>query len=222
LLFSTITKWTKPHAFKHHWVNYYECDIESAAYLADKERVIREWLSGIKPASVLDIGANTGKFTYIAAEYAKRVIAIEMDEICVDGIEGNISSNNITTLIGEVSNPTPNLGLNNKEYTSISQRAQSDLVLGLAVIHHLYFSNYLSMKTIVEYFANISNQYAIIEFIDKVDNKVKIISTNKTVLLANYSEFNFEYSISLNFNIIQKYKVADSLRTLYLLGKIIG
>jgi hypothetical protein len=219
MLFSTITKWTKPHALKHHWVNYYENDIESVAYLADKERIIREWLSGIKPASVLDIGANTGMFSYIAAEYTNRVIAIEMDEICVDEIEENISGGNITTLIGEVSSPTPNLGLNNNEFTSIIQRAKSDMLIGLAVIHHLYFTNYLSFNNISEYFANISNLYVIIEFINKEDSKVKIISENKILKLEAYSEINFEQAIISNFKILQKHKIENSVRTLYLLEK---
>lgn len=217
MLFNTITKWTKAYQFNNHWVHYYENDIESAAYLADKEKVIRKWMNDIKPETVVDLGANTGKFSFIAAEYAAKVIAVEYDEICVDKIESKIKDEKIDTLIGEISEPTPNLGFDHKEYSSILVRAKSDMALGLALIHHLYFTNYLNFKQIANYFSNLSNRYSVIEFIDKEDQKVQIIAKNKIAIAELYTQNEFERCLKNYFKIIEKHKITDSARILYLL-----
>lgn len=117
MIFKTINSWEKPYKFESHWSTYYQNDIESPAYLKDKETIIRKWLEIIKPKSVLDLGANTGKFSFIAAEYAERVISLEADEKCVDKIEEKISTrnNNIYTLIGNVAEPFPSIGFLNSE-----------------------------------------------------------------------------------------------------------
>ncbi len=219
MIFATISKWTKAYQFNNHWVNYYENDIESAAYLVDKEQMIRKWLNDIEPETVLDLGANTGKFSFIAAEYATRVIAVEYDDICVDGIESQIKDEKTLTLIGEISEPTPSLGFDHKEFSSILVRAKSEMTFGLALIHHLYFTNYLNFNQIANYFSNISTQYSIIEFIDKEDQKVKIISKNKGITTELYTQEGFEKSLMKYFKIIEKHKIADSARTLYLLKK---
>ena len=198
MIFNSIIKWGESRQFKNHWSTYYENDIESQEYLKDKETIIRKWLEIIKPKSVLDLGANTGKFSFIAAEYAERVISIEGDEQCVNKIEGQISikNNNIYTLIGDVTQPSPSIGILNNETENIYKRGNSDLVLSLALVHHLHISNKLSFDQISSVFSRFSNKKIIVEFIPISDNKVQQLIKGKKINLSNYNEDHFTKSLS--------------------------
>jgi SAM-dependent methyltransferase len=221
MIFNTISKWKNSHEFANHWAAYYKDDIESQEYIKDKEAIIRKWLEIIKPKSVLDLGANTGKFSFIATEYAQRVISFEGDEKCVDEIEDKISikNDNLFTLIGNIANTSPKLGFLNSETESIYKRASSDVVLGLALIHHLHISNRLSFDQTSLIFASFSNKYSIVEFIPIIDNKVQILTKDKSINLTNYTETNFTKALTSWFVIKEAISLKDSGRILFLLEK---
>jgi 2-polyprenyl-3-methyl-5-hydroxy-6-metoxy-1,4-benzoquinol methylase len=221
MIFNTLSKWEIPHQFENHWSTYYENDIESQEYLKDKEATIRIWLEKIKPKSVLDLGANTGKFSFIAAEYAERVISIEGDEKCVDEIEEKISikKSNVFTLLGNVANPSPKIGFLNSGTESIYKRGSSDVVLGLALVHHLHISNRLSFDQISIIFASFSNKYLIVEFIRITDKKVQILIKGGSIDLIEYNYKIFIKSLSRNFNFEKSINLKDSNRILILLQK---
>jgi SAM-dependent methyltransferase len=222
MIFKTIYRWEKPYQFKSHWSTYYQNDIESPEYLKDKEATIRRWLDIIKPKSILDLGSNTGKFSFIAAEYAERVISLEGDTKCVDKIEEQINLrklDNLYTLIGNIAELTPSLGFHNFETKSINSRVNSDLVLGLALVHHLHINNQLSFAQIVEMFFLFSSQYLIVEFIPITDNKVQLLMRDKKINLSDYNEVSFTNILSKWYNIIENVSLKETERKLILLKK---
>jgi len=221
MIFNTISKWEKPHQFVNHWSTYYENDIESQEYLNNKEATIRKWLEIINPKSVIDLGANTGKFSFIAAEYAERVISLEADEKCVDKIEKNISikNRNVFTMLGNVAEPSPTIGFLNMGTESIYKRGSSDVVLGLALVHHLHISNRLSFEQISLIFASFSHKFLIVEFIPIDDNKVQILIKNKSINLMDYNEDHFIKRFSSWFFIKEVISLNDTGRRLFLLEK---
>jgi SAM-dependent methyltransferase len=222
MIFNTISEWNKPYQYKSHWSTYYENDIESQKYLKDKEATIRKWLEIIKPKSVLDLGANTGKFSFIAAEYAEKVISLEGDENCVDEIEYQIKEKkheSVYTLIGNLAKPSPTIGFLNSGTESIYKRGCSDVVLGLALGHHLHISNRLSFEQISLIFASFSNEYLIVEFIPITDTKVQILIKDKSINLIQYNENYFTKALSRWFLIKEAISLKDSGRRLFLLEK---
>ena len=217
LLLTTIESWDSCLKYPNHWAHYYEQDIESVEYLADKEETIERWIKEIGPESVLDLGANTGKFSEMASRYAKRVIALEYDETCVDNIEALINEqkiDNLFTLLGDLTNTTPNLGLLGEEHSSIFERAKSDLVLGLALSHHLLIPGMIPMELMVDLFASLTNKYIIVEYINAEDSKVKILQ--KTNARKYPSKEDFELAFKGKFKMIETKKMNRANRTVYL------
>jgi FkbM family methyltransferase len=213
LIYNSIYKWKKAYQYNDHWNSYYDNDIESSEYLNEKEAVIRKWLETIKPRSVVDLGANTGRFSFIAGEYAERVIALEEDHHCVDIIEKRIAAhncNNVVALIGNLSEPTPNLGLLNKEKENIYSRANSQMALGLALTHHLYITNKMSSNQIAEVFNSFSSEYVIMEFIGTGDSKVEILARNCKDRLDDYNEVNCIGSMKKYFNLVESKKIEET------------
>ena len=222
MIFSTIHSWVKPYQLQNHWSGYYENSIESNNYLVEKEEIVREWLALIKPKSVLDLGANTGKFSFIAAEYSGNVIALESDDRCVDEIEAQIEKSNIgnvNALVRDLAAITPDFGVLNKEYKSLFKRGKSELVLALALIHHLRISINIPLNLIVEIFNELSEKYLIVEFISKEDKMAKILLKDKTASFYDYNLDEFVEAFSTEFKLLQTKQLKGTQRTLFLFEK---
>jgi SAM-dependent methyltransferase len=226
MLQSTIVDWKKPFAFEKHWIDYYQKDIASDKYLKHKEFIIKDWLSQLtkqnKIPSILDLGANTGKFSLLASEYADKVIALEYDDICVDAIDKAIVSSkqkNIFCLRMDLAETTPNMGVLEKEFNSIYTRAKSSMVFGLALIHHLFISNQLSFFKISSILDRFSDKNVIVEFIPITDEKVQFLIKDKQRDYQDYTEEGFTKALDQFFQIKERIQLEGSERVLYLLEK---
>jgi len=219
---STVLSWDKPYQFKNHWSGYYENDVESENYLICKEKVFSDWLSNTNPKTLIDLGANTGKFSILAAKQTDYVIALEKDENCVDKIEGEIekgSLGNITALIGDLAETTPDSGVLNREYISIYTRGRSEMVIGLALIHHLCIAMNISINQLAEMFAQFATKFAIVEFIPKEDKKVIQLLRNRKDVFKEYNEDNFISAFSIYFDLLKVEQLDDSKRKVFLWKK---
>jgi len=222
LLKGTVISWNQPYLFKNYWDKYYEKDIENEAYIKSKQFIIENWLSFTKPLSVLDLGANTGKFSVLASKYSEKIIALEADENCVDEIDRIITPNKISKifpLVGDLSQPSPAMGVLNKEYLPIFERANSEMVLCLALIHHLYFTNDLNFSFIAEILSKLSFKYLILEFVPKDDRRVKGLSSGKRHRIEGYNYESFVQSHLIFFELMDTKKLDSSNRILFLFKK---
>ena len=223
MLLNTVTKWEKPYQFEKHWSEYYDQDIASEKYLVHKEGIVKKWLEQTQPLSVVDLGANTGRFSFLAAPFTKRVIGLESDDICVDIMERQIKKQKLThvnVLMQELAETSPNRGLNGKEMVSIFKRANSEMVLALAVEHHLHITNHISLSQIAEMFSLFSSKYLITEFIPANDSKVQLLIKNRNKDLSAYTIDSYKNALEKYFNIIEETKLDGSERILILLQKL--
>jgi hypothetical protein len=215
----SINSWNKPYLFKNNWRNYYEIDIETKEYIDLKEVTVRNWLKFLNVSSILDLGANTGKFSFIASEFAKKVVAIESDGNCVEEIFNQIKINNIKNVfpvIGDLAEPSPSLGMMNEELSSIFERGKSQLVLGLALIHHLYFTKDMSFAQVAELFSKFCNKYLIVEFIPNEDRKVISLIGIKPHRESGYTLESFIFNLSHYFVQLDEITLSPSSRVLML------
>ena len=216
----SVQKWDTYHQYPNYWSEYYDIDIETEEYLQDKQETVKAYLQSCNVKSVLDLGANTGKFSELACDYADRVIALEFDKKCVDQIEKSIEETGNTklhTLLGDLSQTSPDFGLLGKEHLSIFKRAKSDLVLVLALVHHLALSKLIPFELITDLVYEFSNRYVLIEFIEKSDRKVNQLLQNNPRYYPSKEEF--ELIIQQKFTILQQKTLDKSVRTLYLVEK---
>ena len=89
-------------------------------YTAEQSRQKFEWvrqaLEFSQPARVLDIGANTGEFSALAAEMGAEVVALERDMASADRIfhMARQRSLPIQTIHADIARPTPAVGWENR------------------------------------------------------------------------------------------------------------
>ena len=203
------------------WSNYYSETILGNQYLEEKEKIFHEFVDMISFRSVIDLGANNGHFSKIVMKKADWVVSTDMDSHCINSLYKFNKENaglNILPLLVDLSNPSPGIGFGNLERASFIERAKSDLLLALALIHHLSISKNIPFMRIAELFQAMS-RILIIEFVPKEDIKVKELLKHKNDIYDNYSELSFEKSFTEYFNIMEKRLIPGTGRKLYLMSR---
>lgn len=203
------------------WVNYYDTTNYTEAGFEHKKSILAEWLAQIGPKIVWDLGANTGKFSRLATETGAYVISSDIDPAAVEQnylICKSEKEQNILPLILDLTNPSPALGWNNQERESLHQRGPADVVLALALIHHLTISNNVPFDLLAQFFYEIG-EWLIVEFIPKNDLQVQKLIRNREDIFNGYTLESFEAFFLQRFEIHASSIVRDSDRRLFIMKR---
>jgi len=219
-LVATIQKldWT-PHGTE--WGNYYDITNYSDAAFEHKKELIHEWTEKVKPALTWDLGANNGVFSRVAGEGGAFVASFDIDPAAVEQNYQQVKSEkseNILPLLLDLTNPSPSIGWANQERDSFGARGPADMVLALAVIHHLAISNNVPLLQLADFFAG-TGKWLVIEFVPKSDSQVQKLLASRDDIFPSYTRDGFESAFKENFNIRAAVDVRESERVLYLMEK---
>ena len=203
------------------WSEYYD-EAHSKKYLEEKRNIIQNWIGQLQNVSTAaDLGANTGEFSKLLAEKNIQVITTDFDPYCINHLYSEIKTNrlqNIQPLILDLSNPSPSIGVNNEERNSFIGRCKVDLVMALALIHHLAIGKNIPLEMAADLFSRLGKNL-IIEFVPKEDEKIRIMLNQKKDIYTFYTQENFEIAFQKYFDIKAKQSIHSSGRTLYLMSK---
>ena len=215
----SAVKGLKWHPLKTEWADYYDGDSYTRTALDHKVQVVTGFLNEINPVSVWDMGSNTGHFARIAGDMGISTIAFDQDP---DSVEKNYQTSvnrkesNLLPLVLDLSSPSPKIGWANSERMDLEERGPADMLMALALIHHLAIARNVPMGMISEFFRKLC-KWAIIEFVPKSDKKVSLLLANRDDVFPNYTQKNFESEFSRYFEIKSEQRITDSERTLYLM-----
>jgi hypothetical protein len=206
---------------KTEWGEYYTFTNYNDKSFKNKKKIIDGFIAKAKPKSVWDLGANNGLFSRIASDKGIPAVAFDIDPVAVEANyiktkeDGDES---ILPILMDLTNPSPGLGWAHAERDSMEQRGPADMVFALALIHHLAISNNLPLESIASYFGKLSD-YLVIEFVPKGDSQVDKLLATREDIFPNYTETGFEKAFSNTYKILERVKVGDSKRTLYLMKR---
>lgn len=213
-------KWTSSGT---QWEDYYEEDKNNyvSSSFRHKGELVKKFIKEIKPQTVWDLGANTGFFSKIAASLNTSVMAFDID---YGAVEKNyqdckkIGEKNILPLFLDLTNPASSVGWEGKERLSLFDRGPADLIMALALIHHLSIPHNIPFPYLAETFSKLGN-YLIVEFIDKDDSQVQILLANRKDIFIDYNQIHFEKEFEKYFKVLERVSIKGSKRTLYLMKK---
>jgi len=219
-LISTIQKldWT-PRGTE--WGNYYDITNYSDAAFEHKKELVREWTKKLKPALTWDLGANNGVFSRVAGEGGAFVASFDIDPAAVEQNYRQVKSEkteNILPLLLDLTNPSPSIGWANRERDSFGARGPADMVLALAVIHHLAISNNVPLPQLADFFAE-TGKWLVIEFVPKPDSQVQKLLVSREDIFPNYTREGFEAVFKEKFTTHAALDVRESERVLYLMER---
>ena len=209
-----------PKKIKTAWDDYYTDTILGDDYLAAKTTLVKSFSNFIDFKTVIDLGANDGHFSLIF-EDDKNVIATDADSNCINELYLKIKKEgipNILPLVNNLTTPSPAIGWANTERESITARLKADLVLALALVHHLAIANNVPLALIAEWLQPMGDNL-IIEFVPKTDEKVKLLLQNRKDIFDDYSLENFRSIFAQKYTIVKEEKAGNTNRILFLMTR---
>jgi hypothetical protein len=123
---------------------------------------------------------------------------------------------NVLPLVCDLTNPSPGLGWANEERMTLQERGPADLLLALALIHHLAIANNVPLTKIADYFASLGSRL-IIEFVPKSDEKVRHLLSSREDVFPDYTRDGFERAFKESFETERVEEIKGSERVLYLM-----
>ena len=207
---------------KTEWGNYYnETNYSDAAGRAKRD-LVSGFLDSIQePLDVIqDLGSNTGEFSRIATAHAKLVVSQDIDPIAVEKNylrqKEEKEALNLLPLLQDLSAPAPAIGWANAERESFIDRAKCDVVMALALTHHLAIGNNVPLEQSAALFAQMG-RWLIIEFVPKSDSQVIRMLTTREDIFPTYNEAGFEAAFEEHFTVERWEAIEGSDRVLYLM-----
>jgi hypothetical protein len=201
------------------WGNYYDITNYSDAAFEHKKQLVAEWTERINPKQVWDLGANNGVFSRVASEAAPYVISFDIDPTAVEQNYRQVKAEKnekVLPLLLDLTNPSPALGWANHERDSFGERGPADLILALALIHHLAISNNVPLPQVADFFAE-TGKWLITEFVPKSDSQVKKLLASREDIFPAYTRQGFESAFQSRFRIHEAVNVNESERVIYLM-----
>jgi hypothetical protein len=199
------------------WENYYQDTNYSAEAFEHKKAIVSKYIKHAAPQTVWDVGANNGLFSRIAADKGIPTVAFDIDPSAVEINYLHMKEKkekHMLPLLLDLTNPSPGIGWENMERSSFLERGPVDLILSLALVHHLAISNNVPLGKMAAFFSKLCNRL-VMEFIPKGDSQVQRLLATREDVFCDYTQEAFEREFSRYFSIRESIKIKDSIRTIY-------
>ncbi|HEX5613747.1 MAG TPA: class I SAM-dependent methyltransferase [Acidimicrobiia bacterium] len=201
------------------WADYRDtCSYSDADALA-KQAFVGAAVAETAPQLVLDLGANDGEYSRIAAQHAPHVVAVDGDEQVIDQLyrqlraEGN---DRILPLVMNLVDPSPGLGWRSRERAPFAERVRPDMVLSLALVHHLAISANVPLPDVIAWLHSFDAPL-VVEFPHVEDPMVQRLLANKPAgLFDDYRIDAFAKLVEAAFDVRRREVLPGGTRTLFL------
>ena len=199
------------------WSDYRSCNTYSDDESQRKAEAVETVARALGPRLVWDLGCNDGRYSRIAAKHASCTIAIDSDETTIDNLYRSLAAENegsILPLVGDIADPSPALGWRGLERKTLIERGRPELVLCLAVVHHLAITRNIPVHSLVEWLRGLDST-VLVEFPSPEDPMVRSLLDGKRAgTHIDYQREDFERLLAERFTIERAVELS-STRTMY-------
>jgi SAM-dependent methyltransferase len=195
----------------------------SAADHAAKQEFVARVLAETQPKTVLDIGANTGTYSVLAAKAGARVVALDTDPTAIERLwqQAQTEKLDVLPLVADIARPTPAVGWENAESFSLLERMEGkfDLVLLLAVLHHLLLMDQVPLERIAALVARITCKHALVEWVPQGDPMFQFLLRGRGAIYGHLQLETMLAAFASAFDVTARCDLANG-RSLILFEKI--
>ncbi|MFT7675164.1 MAG: ribosomal protein L11 methylase PrmA [Gammaproteobacteria bacterium] len=169
--------------------SYQETDFDA------KQAFVSMHATTIQRSCIWDIGCNTGTFSRLVSQNCDQVISLDGDHNAVEQLylaEKQNQQSRILPLVMNLANLSPSQGWAGLERLAFDQRRKPDLVLCLALIHHVRISANIPNQLFLKWLRSLQAE-VILEFVNREDEMVIKLLTNKK---EQYDDYNLEQFVA--------------------------
>jgi precorrin-6B methylase 2 len=207
----------RPRTGRTAWSHY----VEALPYTADEREEKRAFVraaAGTRRWRVAwDVGANTGEYSRLVAEHADAVVALDADTAAIDRLYlalGQEAAQRIVPLALDVADAPAGLGWRGRERRALESRAKPELVLALALLHHLAIGGNVPLTELVAWLADLGGD-VVVEFVHREDPMVRRLLSGRPDRFPDYDLPRFEALLAGAFQIAARRTLAGGTRTLF-------
>jgi hypothetical protein len=201
----------------------------SANALACKSQQVRTWIERVSPSWVLDLGANTGEFTMLAAQSGARVIAVDADHDCIERLYSSARcqpalARAVHPVIAQLDDLCAGRGWSGRETPGLVTRlaGHCDLVMMLGLLHHLMIACAIPVGQIAAFAAELTRDSLILETVREHDPMFRMLAMqyDRTADAARACGHTAqEEAFRRHFDIVERIPLPESERELLFLTK---
>jgi hypothetical protein len=203
------------------WSGYGRTTSYTAEAAEAKRHIVGDMLDRFGGGWAWDIGANTGEFSQIAASGGRRVVAVDADPGAAELHYRRLrerQDEQVWSVVADLRSPSPSVGWDLAERPSLFDRANADVVLALALVHHLAIGGNVPLAQIADTLARLGRR-VIVEFVPKEDPQVMRMLGSRRDVFADYSLHGFRAAISQRFSTTREEAIPGTTRTLLALER---
>jgi SAM-dependent methyltransferase len=199
------------------WADYAERTSYGDEATRAKDVLVDRFVRASGARTVIDFGANTGRFSRIAADAGCTVVACDIDPAAAERHYRTVRQEGrrtILPLVIDLADPSPAQGWAGRERAPFSERVHGDLGLALALVHHLAISRNVPLPLIAEYLATLVDQL-LVEFVPKHDAMVRRLLASRRDVFPEYTIEGFRAALAAQFAVIEEVPIEGSARVLF-------
>jgi hypothetical protein len=199
------------------WSDYATTHGYEAADASAKIEFVRQAMGLRSRRLAWDLGANVGVFSRMAAEHADYVVAMDGDHLTVERLYRSLrdaSASRILPLMIDLADPSPGMGWRGIERRPLDARGQPDMVLALALVHHMVISANVPLDDWIEWLTGLAPEL-VVEFVEKEDPMTRRLLRNKDDQYGEYTRDNFERLLEARMRIVRTQPMRSGTRVLY-------
>ncbi len=199
------------------WADYADHTSYDDAATAAKAAAVTTALRAAGGSSAWDLGANTGRYSRIAADEGYRVVALDVDPAAVERGYRAIRSDrreDILPLLADLTDPSPSLGWGSAERAGLLERIDSDVILALALVHHLAIGANVPLPMIASLFAAMAPN-AVVEWVPKEDAMVRRLLASRRDVFPGYTLEGFRDAFEEDFEVVRETPIEGTKRSIF-------
>lgn len=202
---------------RSEWSDYAEGHSYNASDYARKQEFVRAAVRDRHRDVVWDVGCNTGDFSRVAAVHADQVLAMDADHLAIERLYQELKAGgpgNILPLVNNLANPSPAIGWDLRERTPLIERGKPDLILNLALIHHIVIGANVPVSAFLSWLTG-TGADVVVEFVTREDEMVQKLLRNK---LDNYDDYNlesFEQQFEKLYEVVSREELKSGKRVIF-------
>ena len=196
------------------WTRYPEVHAYAPEDAAAKRAFVLAHLRRTSPATVWDLGANTGAYSVLAASACDRVVAIEPDPPAAHAAASALlaacpdrASVVVCDAIDATASPTP------RRPVPLIDRAPPGNALCLALLHHLRTTRGVPLRDLVGWLASLRCPIAL-EWVDRSDPMFATLADRHDDSFDDYCAEHLEALLPPYFDVLRRLALPSGTRTL--------
>lgn len=194
----------RPPDLPTEWGDYEKTHSYDAAEHAAKADFVERAAARRRWRLVWDIGCNTGAFSRLVEPRADCVVAMDADWLAIERLyareRADGSGRRILPLVVNLADASPSQGWRGAERRDLAGRGKPDLVLCLALVHHVVITANIPLADFVDWLAGLGAS-VVIEFVSREDEMMQALLANREDQYDDYHPDTFRSLMAERFRI---------------------